>query len=214
MKTVKYIFLVFLGITFFLDVKLQAKPILPKSYLPLPIVVQETNYSCGAASLLSVLSYWGVFSGEESELYEPLGTTPEDGTEPTKIVAVAESYGLKTSLKEHVNIDDLKKAVKKGISVILDLQAWRSEEEKKLSWANVWESGHYVVVVGIDHRYAYFMDPSAGPAYAYTSLWELDERWHDYEDGSEGVSRSDHLAIFIQGTAPFKKKPRSLILME
>ena len=190
-----------------------SEPKLPQKYLPLPIVRQETNYSCGAASLLSILSYWGVFSGEESELYEPLHTTPENGTEPGKIVEVAASFGLQAESKKFTQLHELRRALHKGITVILDIQAWR-DASNITPWKDDWDNGHYVVLIAMDKTAAYFMDPSAGPAYAYMPIQELLERWHDIEDQNGTVEKYYQLAIFIHGKNRSHKHSRTLIRIE
>ncbi|MGK5085840.1 C39 family peptidase [Bdellovibrionota bacterium FG-1] len=132
-----------------------AKPLLPSDALRVPLVRQATDYSCGAAALASILYYWKVFDGNESSLYALLETTPNDGTEPAKLVEGARSFGLDARMQENLSIADLQSFLSKGFTVIVDLQAWDSD--RSLSgkpWKDVWESGHYVVLVGLDQQFA------------------------------------------------------------
>lgn len=179
-------------------------PAMPKDYLPLPLVNQETDYSCGPAALLSVLRYWRAFEGTERDLYAPLETTPKDGTEPQKLVEVAARQGLAAELREGLGVEDLRAALKRGETVIIDFQAWRDEGAPPLPWEDVWEDGHYAVLSAIDEKYAYFMDPVAEGAYAYMPLGELPKRWHDYEDRHGTVNRSYQLGVFLRGKTPIE----------
>ena len=189
-------------------------PQLPRTHLPVPIIRQATHYSCGAASLLSVLYYWRAYDGEESNLYHALETTPEQGTEPPKIVEVAKSYGLEAEMKENLTLTDLRKALEQGKTAILSIQAWRSEENASKPWNEIWDDGHYVVLVAMDKTHVFVMDPSTASAYAYVSLDEFLERWHDFEDRHGTVWRYQHLAIFIHGKKPIQSYPSDLIRME
>jgi len=42
--------------------------------------------------------------------------------------------------------------------VIVNGQAWR--DDSGIPWANEWEDGHYMVVIGLDEKNVYFEDPS------------------------------------------------------
>lgn len=189
-------------------------PKLPESFLPVPLVRQATSYSCGAAALLGILYYWKVSSDDETSLYDELQTTPENGTAPDNIVKVARQFGLQAYKRENLNLSDLRKALKRGQTVILSLQAWRDSDENQIPWRDTWEDGHYIVLVAMDQQYAYAMDPSASGGLAYVPLRELVERWHDYEDREGHIWRYDHLGIFIRGESALKTLPGPLIRME
>lgn len=186
---------------------------LPKDALPVPLVRQATSYSCGAAALLSTLYYWQVYDGTESSLYERLGTTPQDGTEPSGLVSGAKSLGLEAELKEGLSLADLRASLKKGQTVLLDLQAWRAEGSTA-SWKDTWEDGHYVVLVGMDQTHLYVMDPSSPGAYAYLPLPEFAERWHDYEDRHGARREFVHTGILISGKKALKSVPAPLVRLE
>lgn len=183
-------------------------PRLPGDRLNLPIVEQQTDFSCGPASLLSVLRYWTGFRGTERDLYGPLETTPKDGTEPAKLAEYARGAGLSAEVREGMTLEDLRAALGLGRTVIVDLQAWSSTESARLPWRDRWEDGHYVVLAAMDAANAYFMDPSAEGALAWVPLSELPERWHDYEDRHGQVERNDHLGVVIFGDAPRHRRPQ------
>lgn len=186
----------------------------PPSHLPIPIIRQATEYSCGAASLLAVLYYWRVYDGTESSLYKMLNTTEAEGTDPLYMVKAARGFGLKAYMKEHLKLSDLRSALRRGDTVILDLQAWRIKEEEKLPWKKVWESGHYIVLTAMDNHYLYAMDPSAGAGYAYLALNEFLTRWHDYERRGDKIKKYHRLGIFIRGKKPIQRFPTPFIKIE
>ncbi len=190
-----------------------AKPALPADYLPVPLIRQATSYSCGAAALLAVLFYWQTFDGGEEELYEPLETT-EAGTTPWKIEAVAKDFGLDANLYDGLSIENLKAALQDGQTAIVDLQAWHDGWHPNFDWSSEWEDGHYVVLVGIDKTYLYFMDPSASAGYGYMPRAELDARWHDYEEVDGEVISYDHSAIVIGGAMSLTNNPGPLVRIQ
>lgn len=174
-------------------------PQLPSNYLPLPLVRQEKSFSCGPASLLSVLKYWINYAGTEMSLYAPLKTTKKSGTNPKNIVHVAKQMGLEAYYKEGVTIEELKETWVRGETVILDLQAWRTN---KTPWKYLWKDGHYIVFTGLDEENLYAMDPSVDDEYGYMPLNELYDRWHDFENENGVIWRNYQLAIFIKGKTP------------
>ncbi len=195
-------------------IRTSVTPRLPGNALKVPLFRQATGYSCGACSLQSVLCYWQVFSGQESQLYARLDTTPKDGTAPEKLVEVARSFGLTARMQEGTTLEDLRKALAQGITIILNLQAWRDAVPQAKPWKETWAEGHYVVLVGMDDHHLYAMDPSVSGAYAYLPKAEFLERWHDFEDRT-GTRREYHqLAVFIQGAKPAGTFPRPLVKME
>jgi predicted double-glycine peptidase len=193
---------------------LQAGPRLPADALKVPLFRQATGYSCGACALQSILCYWQVFVGQESQLYDRLGTTPKDGTAPEKLVEVARSFGLTARMQEGTTLEDLRKALAQGTTVILNLQSWPDAVTKAKSWRETWEEGHYVVLVGMDKQYLYAMDPSVAGAYAYIPKAEFLERWHDYESRTGTRREYHHLVVFIHGAKPATSVPRPLVKME
>lgn len=168
----------------------------------LPDVRQSTGYSCGASALQAILAYWGA-DAREDELIGSLRTTPEHGTHPEDIVRVAREFGLQADLREGLVIDDLKAGLSRGITVIVDLQAWRENSDRP--WSENWEDGHYMVLLGIDEHHLYFEDPSLLGSRGFIPVPEFLERWHDYE-GEAPLDPSDRkyvrMAIFIRGEKP------------
>jgi uncharacterized protein len=165
----------------------------PPKLLPLPDVRQGTAYSCGASALQAVLAYWGV-EIREDKLMELLGTDPEVGTPPQAILRTAQDMGLKATLQEHLTLDDLAQHLEAGLPVIVAGQAWR--EDVSGTWADEWECGHYMVVIGLDHENVYFEDPSLLGSRGFIPREQFLERWHDVD----GLGRKYlRLGILVQG---------------
>lgn len=181
-------------------------PFLPFGSLPLPLVRQQTGYSCGPAAMLSILKYWQGFEGNERDLYDIFKTSEEEGTHPLNLVAGARQFGLFAQFLEGMTLDQVRAYLKDGYTVILDIQAWTEEgtNPDNVDWENRWDDGHYVVLVGMDRKYSYFMDPSMdGGKYGYIPNEELLRRWHDWEE--EDGKRHDyyHEGIIFKGNKPF-----------
>jgi predicted double-glycine peptidase len=179
---------------------------LPPNLVPVPVVKQETDFSCGAAAALSVLRFWRddhYADVDETELHHALQTTNDHGTEPEPI----EQY-LRTAAhlearyrNGDVTLDQLLAAVDRGEPPIVDLQAWR--DHKDVPWRDTWDAGHYVVLAGYDAERLFVMDPSVltpGGGYAFFPRAELDERWHDLA-GRDNV-RVERMTIFVRGAGP------------
>jgi predicted double-glycine peptidase len=185
---------------------------LPASALMVPMFRQATLYTCGVASLDAIMYYWQVYEGTEGALARECATTEEDGTKPASIVKVAEHHNLTAYMKEGLTLDDLESAVAEGWTLIVDVQAW-ALLPPPVDWANTWEDGHYVVLLGLDADYVFLMDPSTGAHYAYVPRQEFLSRWHDYETLPDGRRYEyNQMAIFIRGTTALPS-PASVLYM-
>jgi hypothetical protein len=144
--------------------------------LAIPSIRQTTNYTCGPASLLSVLRYLRV-AGKASErsLATEMGCTSECGTEPEAMLAAA--------LKRWPNVDwtvgldhaALVAHVAAGDVCILDMQAW-TEFAPLPREPGPLVDGHYAVVTCATPEVAVFMDP-ASRGRRKLSKRELRYRW-------------------------------------
>ncbi|MHC9540555.1 MAG: cysteine peptidase family C39 domain-containing protein [Vulcanimicrobiota bacterium] len=177
----------------------------PTDLLPVPDTRQSVDYSCGASAFQAVLMYYGE-EYMESTLMNMLGTTT-NGTTPKDIVRVANDLGYNAELKENLTIEDLEASVKKGVPVIVDGQAWRDGEDLDKPWGNVWESGHYMVVIGTDKKNVYLEDPSLLGSKGVIPREEFMERWHDYDD-----KKYYQMGIFITGKKACPPPPFAQIL--
>jgi predicted double-glycine peptidase len=182
-------------------------PRLPAQTFPVPTVRQDRPYSCGPAALTAVLRYLCDWEGHESKLYGPLGTSPSDGTLPEKLAEVARDFGLPAKIEQRMTIERLRAALSGGQVVILELQAWPTEGSPPVPWTSRWDDGHYVVLIGMDAHYAYFMDPAVRDAYTYLELSELLPRWHDLNEIRKDpkLQRDYQLGVVI---GPSRKAPK------
>ncbi|HEY1691581.1 MAG TPA: C39 family peptidase [Polyangiaceae bacterium] len=174
---------------------------LPPNRIVVPVVKQETDFSCGAAATLSMLRLWrwGAFRdvGERS-LYAALDTTEARGTEPEPMVEVLRRAGLDAVYRHgDVTLAQLERAVDAGEPPIVDLQAWRDDRAKP--WSETWDAGHYVLLVGYDAERLYVMDPSVltKGGYAHFPRAELAERWHDLAGPED--ARLERMVVFVRG---------------
>lgn len=184
------------------------RPSLSPYALRVPITPQAASFSCGAAVVLSLLVYWNGYDGQEVDLYRALGTNKNTGTEPYRIAQVLRSAGLSVASREGMTIADLQRALTRHQTVILDIQAW-PDKPVRVPWPEVWNEGHYVVLVGLDETFAYFMDPSVKTGYAFIPISELLERWHDYEDPSK--RQFFGLGIIVEGRSHLSAFPGPLV---
>ena len=176
---------------------------MPTNRIAVPVVKQETNYSCGAAATLAMLRLWkweAFRDVDERSLFAPLETTESQGTEPEPMVDLLRASGLSADYRHgDVTLAQLERAVDAGHPPIVDLQAWRDDETP---WRETWNAGHYVLLVGHDRENLYVMDPSVltPGGYAYFPRAELDERWHDLA-GLANV-HLERMVLFVRGEGP------------
>jgi predicted double-glycine peptidase len=182
----------------------RATAALPSNVVHVPAVKQRTDFSCGASAALCLLRFWRddeYARVEEADLFAPLQTTPGAGTEPEPIAAYLRDHaGLETSyLHGDVTLTQLEQAVDAGQPPLVDLQCWRDTDAP---WAEVWDAGHYAILVGYDSANLFFMDPSVltPEAYAFMPRGELNERWHDTAGPQD--TRLERMVVFVRGRRP------------
>lgn len=157
-----------------------------------PIIRQSTNYSCGAAAMMSALGYFGL-DFVERDLIRLLGTTPDDGTAIESMERFARKQGLTATVRTGLTVDDLVPALKDKQIVIVDAQAWGNPS---VSYETAWEDGHYMIVLGIDDDTMYFMDPALTGGYGYLRTVDFILRWHDVSTSGKKWLQT---ALFIKG---------------
>jgi uncharacterized protein len=187
-------------------------PRLPRSVVYHPLVRQQTPATCGVASLTSVLYRFERYERGERPLAHELHSNPSFGTNVQDIVRVARAHGLTASWREHLRLSDVRRYLGQGYSIIVELQAWRGPASKAQPWRKVEDDGHYVVLMGMDRKNAYFMDPAVAGKYAYVPLKELRERWHgwlNFKDG--GYRRLRSLGVLIHGPRGERPDPRDIL---
>jgi predicted double-glycine peptidase len=176
---------------------------LPKKLIPVPLISQKKDFSCGDVSTLAILRYWNFTkwkSTPEKALYKPLKTSSKSGTDPSPMAAfLSKEPGLKAEFKDTIpSVADLEGAVDRGEPAIVNIQAWQDVPRAKdlKPWAPDWVDGHYVVLVGYDKDNLYFMDPSTPGHYTYIPRSQFPDRWHDIV-GAKNV-HTQHIVIFVR----------------
>jgi hypothetical protein len=169
--------------------------------IPLPDIEQPDEFSCGAASLMSICSYYDVGSNYMEAFKQALEADPEDGIYYRNIARYAEKLGLKAEICRGMSVAALKKHIDAGRPVVCSIQAYSREKRPDYDQDG---HGHYVVAIGYDDVNFYFMDPSASaeggrtnPCYGFLSAKELKLRWHDDEGINGKREPIRHLGIVI-----------------
>jgi predicted double-glycine peptidase len=156
-----------------------------------PSLEQETDSSCGAAAVLSVLQYFGVADGRtEKDLYKPLDLH-YDGADIHNMVNVLKDRGLNAEFEKDVDIQKLINWMSADKIAIVEIQAYAGKNQDP---AKTKDSGHYVVVIGFDDKKAYFMDSMMKDhEYGFLPIDEFVARWH----GLGSKKHESHQTIFI-----------------
>jgi ABC-type bacteriocin/lantibiotic exporter with double-glycine peptidase domain len=184
----------------------------PPNLLAVPLVSQARPWTCGGASLMAALLYFGVFDDTESRLDDDLGATPERGTSVVSLVAEGRRFGLSAEARTGLTLTDLDREVARGAIVIVALQAWATHPVA--DWRANWEDGHYVVIAGLVADRVYVMDPSVRTGYAYLTREQFLERWHDYDQEGEQRVVYDRLGIVIRGEKGLARYPADPVPVE
>jgi len=140
----------------------------------LPDVQQRTHFSCGAAVVHSICSYYGLGLPSHYDYFTHLETDEEYGTPPHKISNYLNQIGISAKVQSDMSVKDVCQNVQKGKPVILVLQAYGNPKAYKTD-----ASGHYVVAIGYDKKNIIFEDPWLNCVRGYISKTELLTRWHD-----------------------------------
>jgi len=165
--------------------------------LRVPDVRQATVYTCGPASLQSVLAYYGRGEPRECVLAKQLRTTRRWGTEPEDLKRVAERYGLRAEIRSNMTLAELDRLARQRVPVIVDYQAW--PDGKGPAWRRDWADGHYSVLIGTDRRNVYLEDPVLLGRRGYIPRKEFRARWHDLSRRGEPQIR---LGIVLRSATP------------
>lgn len=174
-----------------------------------PDVKQSTDYSCGLASLVSVLGYYGIKAREDALMRET-NIDPETGVAISEIIKAAGRRGIRATSAENVQIEELEAFLQKGQLIIILGQAWRAKRgwfRKPVPWEEEWDAGHYMVVMGIDSENVYFEDPWILGDRGFIPRDEFLKRWHGPSDEEVPTQRQ---AIFFEGKPDSTRRPLRL----
>jgi predicted double-glycine peptidase len=140
----------------------------------------------------------------EGVLMTDLNTTEGNGTNPNDIVRVAQELGFNATMRSELTIEDLASSVKNGVPVIIVAQAWTDDQGTNFTWADDWQDGHYMVVIGVDSTYVYLEDPAILGSRGMIPVDEFNARWHDFLGtalDAPDVTILQHMGIFITGSS-------------
>jgi len=171
---------------------------LPPNLIRVPLTRQATNFTCGAASVQSLLGYLGHDFGE-AELSRKLKSNSQIGTAYRQIEQLAKAMGYSVSVHKDMSLADLKGQLDKRQPVICLLQAWN---EHPVDYKEDWNDGHYALAVGYDEKNIFFMDPSTLGNYTYIPEGEFLDRWHD-TDGKEKLSHFGMVISIPDGNSSY-----------
>jgi predicted double-glycine peptidase len=165
----------------------------------LPDVQQPDEFSCGAASLMSILAYYGAGPEDYDVLKKMLGTTQKNGTDYHHMIRFAGEQGLQADAKAEMTLAQLERCLDECKPVICSIQAYAEKvpEEKRAEVYKKDDNGHYLVAIGYDEQNVYFMDPSLTGRRGFLPKTEFEARWHDNEGTTEQPKLISHLGLVI-----------------
>ena len=166
---------------------------------------QSTEYTCGPSALQAVLRYWGK-DVQEDEIARLAATTSEVGTFPEDLARSARALGFKAEVKEGLTLDEVQAFTAAGHPMIALAQVWLSASSTGgKSVEEEWDSGHYIVILGVDKDYVYFQDPYVLMSKAFMSRRVFEAHWHQAMGGDlKKQPKLMHLGIFVRGRKPAK----------
>lgn len=170
---------------------------LPANLLRLPDVRQTCDYSCGPTALQAVLGYYGEEHFEQ-DLMQLCKADPQEGTPPERLAEAARSLGFQAEIRQNLTLDDLQKSIESGVPVMVAGQAWRNEDQLQTPWTSIWDSGHWMVAVGIDDQNVYLEDPSILGSLGSMPRQEFVQRWHDIDADKPFLQGG----VFVSGKTP------------
>jgi hypothetical protein len=129
-----------------------------------------------------------------------LNTNSEVGTNPEAIACGARSLGFDAEVIENLTLDQLERFTADGYPVIALAQVWLSERDADRSLEDIWDNGHYVVVLGVDRDHVYFQDPFIQMSKAFVPRKTFDDHWHQVMGGDlERNPKLIHVGIIVRG---------------
>lgn len=97
---------------------------------------QTTEYTCGPASVVSLLGYFGK-KGDELTIAREMGTSPVVGTNPGQMAVWLSNNGFVASWHEYGELDTLLNRLKRKLPTLVEWSDW---------------GGHWVLAIGYDTR--------------------------------------------------------------
>ncbi len=103
---------------------------------------QTTEYSCGPASVVTLLNYYGK-NGNEMQIANEMGTSTTNGTRPEQMTDWLNKNGFNAEWSENGTLEMLRENLSNKKPTLVEWSDW---------------GGHWVVVVGYDTRNTDILD--------------------------------------------------------
>lgn len=128
-----------------------------------PYRKQRTDYFCGPTTVQMILGAYGI-KATQKQLAGLMETSPTSGTRRRALAKPLRAHGLRVHTKIHSSIDEMKRLLRDGWSVIVNY----IEKEEDIS--------HFAVVTAITPSHIVMQDPWHGPDY-HLPRHEFISRW-------------------------------------
>ncbi len=136
---------------------------------------RQSKSTCGPACLRMILQYYNI-KASEKKLIKLTKCTKEKGTSAKNLIKAAHYFNIKGKIIDNATFSDINRHINRKIPVIVN---WFSTDE-----------GHYSVVIGIDKKYIYLLDPELGKKPVKINLPKFKKVWFDFPN-SYIKSKSD-----------------------
>lgn len=134
----------------------------------IPYYKQETQWTCGAASMRMVLASMGKVCSERY-IAKLLKTSKRTGTKHKHMVQLAEQYKLTYVVSRNASLEDVAFFLKRKYRVIVCYQHPKDN------------AGHYAIVRGLTQKRIRLLDPLDGPGVSYSRAY-FEDIWRDDPD--------------------------------
>ena len=136
-----------------------------KHKLHLPYNEQQTEYTCGPASMKMIFAYFKIFQSEKN-LAKQIKTNNKIGSLHSKMIATAAKSGLYCYVNQDSTIHEIKMFIYQDLPVIVHFIEPSDNE------------GHYAVIIGFRNTSLILNDPWNGKNFIL-SMSDFTKRWHD-----------------------------------
>lgn len=148
---------------------------------------QQTDYTCGTASLRFALDSFSQDVPTESMLAMLLGTTPLKGTSAASIIRVARQSGLEAEGSANMTMAGLNDELQRGAVVMTPIQKYGPTKERQQD-----QHGHWVVVTRFDQTTGMieYFDPTLGKDQpCWETIVTFASNWHDRDGDGKMLPR-------------------------
>lgn len=142
----------------------------------IPFFAQQTEYTCGAASMRMLLAMAGI-RRTEKELARDAKATKAAGIDAPRLATTLRRHGLPVVLTRRLRTTGLKDLLKKKVPVIVNY---------RMPGENI---GHYGVAYGLSANGVIIADPTLGPRLTF-SWKEFKGCWYGHRSPIKGAGRA------------------------